>query len=310
MTCSVPSTPCRRDARRDVLPAVQKAHVLGGGDRLDLAPQRPEREAVDARQHAAVAPLVGAAAAEPAAQHLTLGFEPQQRASRPSPRSTPKRSASAATRDRAARFEPAAQDLGERLVRLLRERLRGGTAAISGAIVAAGYASARQVEPFGAGPEARVAERERRRAALLRPARRTTRPLGDRRQHDQRGERVVQFVGVAHDRPHRFGHLGDRRRIEDPGAGFGIAANRAAQRHRARAALFERRVVEVGVRVRVEDLVTERRRLGRVDGDGRDRAALDRAAARRSARRRPSLRADSCRSSRAPARDRGCGSVR
>ena len=54
-----------------------------------------------------------------------------------------------------------------------------------------------------------------------------------------------------------------------------VLRQRAPQRDRARAALLERRVVEVGVRLRVQDLVRERRRLGRVARVQADLAALD-----------------------------------
>jgi hypothetical protein len=39
------------------LPAHEEAHQRRGAHRLDLAPQPREREAMDAREHAAVAPL-------------------------------------------------------------------------------------------------------------------------------------------------------------------------------------------------------------------------------------------------------------
>ena len=56
--------------------------------------------------------------------------------------------------------------------------------------------------------------------------------------------------------------------VERAGAVGVIGRQGAAHLHGAGAALFERRVVEIGVRIGVEDLVRERRRLGRVDGDG------------------------------------------
>ena len=111
----------------------------------------------------------------------------------------------------------------------------------------------------------------RRRSAVTRAARRRAHqfvepraPFGHRRNHDERRERVVQLVGVANDRPRLGRDVGDRRGVEHARA-VDVVAQRAAQRHRARAPLLERRVVEVGVRVGVEDLVAERRRLGRVD---------------------------------------------
>ena len=60
MTCQRAVDAVQPRRRRDVLPAEEKAHVIGGADRLDLAPQRAEREPVDAREHAPVAPLLDA----------------------------------------------------------------------------------------------------------------------------------------------------------------------------------------------------------------------------------------------------------
>ena len=51
-------------------------------------------------------------------------------------------------------------------------------------------------------------------------------------------------------------------------------AERPAQLYGARAAFLERRVVEEGVRVRVQNLVAEQRRLGGVDGVRPDRAVF------------------------------------
>src|SRR5207244_10105875 len=44
--------------RLHVLPAEEEAHQVGGGDGLDLATQAAEGQAVDARQQAALAPLL------------------------------------------------------------------------------------------------------------------------------------------------------------------------------------------------------------------------------------------------------------
>ena len=72
-----------------------------------------------------------------------------------------------------------------------------------------------------------------------------------------------------------------------------VLRQRAAQRHGARAALLQRRVVEVGVRLAVQDLVRERRRLGRVARVQADLAALDALQHVRAAGRCPSPRAGS-----------------
>jgi hypothetical protein len=54
-----------------------------------------------------------------------------------------------------------------------------------------------------------------------------------------------------------------------------VAANRASQLHRARAPFFERSIVEKRIRIRVQNLVTERRRLRRVDRDRADLAGFE-----------------------------------
>ena len=64
-----------------VLPAIKELLELRGGNRLDFAAQLPERQAMDARQDAAIAPLdcSGSVGVEASAHHLAFGFELQQR---------------------------------------------------------------------------------------------------------------------------------------------------------------------------------------------------------------------------------------
>ncbi len=69
-------------ARRDVLPAQQEAHEVLRGDRLDLGAQAVERVAVDARQQAAVAPLLVAVADAEAPAHRHAAFALQERQGR------------------------------------------------------------------------------------------------------------------------------------------------------------------------------------------------------------------------------------
>ena len=76
----------------------------------------------------------------------------------------------------------------------------------------------------------------------------------------------------------------------------------AAQRDRARAALLERRVVEEGVGVGVQDLVREHRRLGRLAGHAPDLPVVQRGRARRAG---PSTSIASVRQSRIVSRTSG-----
>jgi hypothetical protein len=114
MTCSVPSAPCSCDAWCDVLPAVQEAYEIGGGDGLDLAAQAADGEAVNARQQAAMAPfrlVRWGSWREAAAQDLTLGFKLRQCRINQRARYGQARSQFGSA-IRTAGFKPAAQDFG------------------------------------------------------------------------------------------------------------------------------------------------------------------------------------------------------
>ncbi len=84
----------------------------------------------------------------------------------------------------------------------------------------------------------------------------------------------MQLVGVARLGPRLPAHFIDGARIEaaelapEPGID-------PPQRHRPRAPLLERRVVEKGIGIGVENLMGHGRRRRRIDGDRRDGAALD-----------------------------------
>ena len=93
-----------------------------------------------------------------------------------------------------------------------------------------------------------------------------------RRQDDQRQQRIVQLVLVANHRPGFFGHLRDRRRIERAQILRIFGRQTPAHLHRARAALLQRSIVQERVRVGVQQLMAEGRRLARIDGDGSERA--------------------------------------
>ena len=67
-----------------MLPDEQKAHVVGGRDRLDLRAQPAQRVAVNAREQPSIAPLQNAGrfvrcCLEAAPQDTSLGFECEQR---------------------------------------------------------------------------------------------------------------------------------------------------------------------------------------------------------------------------------------
>ena len=89
-----------------------------------------------------------------------------------------------------------------------------------------------------------------------------------------RQQRVVQLVGVARVRPllvHARARWRPRRaRRRSPSCATG-----PARLHRMRPPLLERRIVQERVRPRVDDLVREHRRLGRVARDEPQLAAMD-----------------------------------
>ena len=76
------SLTCGLSPACDVLPAEQPSHELCRGDGRDLAPQCAERQPMDPRQQAAIAPLDGTPGLifERPSQNAAAGFEPQQRA--------------------------------------------------------------------------------------------------------------------------------------------------------------------------------------------------------------------------------------
>ena len=84
----------------------------------------------------------------------------------------------------------------------------------------------------------------------------------------------MQFVGVADQRPGFVGDLGDCRGIELRQVLHLVDRQRAPRGHGPRAALFQRGVVEERVRIGVEQLVAERRRLARLDGTSSTRPDL------------------------------------
>ncbi len=82
-------------------------------------------------------------------------------------------------------------------------------------------------------------------------------PCGNRRQRDQSQQRVVQFVGITHHRPRLRRHLFDGRRIQRAHPVRKIR-QRAAHLHGTGATFLERRIIQIGIRIGVEDFVGKR----------------------------------------------------
>ena len=96
-----------------------------------------------------------------------------------------------------------------------------------------------------------------------------------RRHESRREEHIVHFVRVTWRRAFFLAYPVDRRQVERPeigGAGWLAGSPRL---HGVRASLLERRVVEEGVRPRIEDLVRKERRFRRVARDELQLATMD-----------------------------------
>ena len=136
-------------------------------------------------------------------------------------------------------------------------------------------------QPLGGDPERRrrraaaaVTRRSRRQLAQpVAPARRRLRFV--RGQEAEPDQRVVQLVGVRGIGPGLGAHARDRLGIEPAEVGGGLRREPAPRHHRLRAALLERRVVEIGVGPRRQHLERERRGLGQIARDDPDRARLE-----------------------------------
>ena len=139
--------------------------------------------------------------------------------------------------------------------------------------------SRRQTSATSRGARQRVWQNERPSAArlarfLLAACRGAMAPPASGKS-DQRLQRIVKLVGVANIRPSLLAHFGDGRGIEPADFrehGFG---QHAAHLDGAGAAFFERRVVQIGVGIRVQDLVRKLRRHGRIDGEASDLSCGD-----------------------------------
>ena len=96
--------------------------------------------------------------------------------------------------------------------------------------------------------------------------------LGEKGETEQRG---VQLVGVARVGPHLTLHARDRGGVEPAEVARRLRVDPAARHHGLRAALLERRVVEVGIGPCGQDLERQRRRLGQVARHHLHRAAFE-----------------------------------
>ncbi len=235
---------------------------------------------VDARQQPAVAPLlVVDAGQEAAAQDRAFAFERRQRPGRRA-RLKSERRRQRRRRDRPEPLEPAAQDLDQRIV--ARQRLSG---LIGGRRDLRFEPRLRPQglelgQPLGRNPEPRLRREQKGDASLPRqrvepfPPRGRGASLGfGQRPQPQQG--VMQFLGVDRIRPGFGLNPGDGLGIEPAKVGRVLGIAPAPGHHRLGPPLFQRRVVEEGVRFCVQRLEGEGRGLGQVARNDADVACLE-----------------------------------
>ena len=88
-------------------------------------------------------------------------------------------------------------------------------------------------------------------------------------------QHIVQFIGVAHIGPRLLLHLRDGRGIERADFFKHRRRQHAPHLDRPRPALFERRIIEIGVGIRIENFVRELRRHRSIDRQATNASLLD-----------------------------------
>ena len=88
-------------------------------------------------------------------------------------------------------------------------------------------------------------------------------------------QHIVQFVGIAHVGPSLLLHLRDRRGIERPDFFEHRRRQHAPHLDRPRPALFERRIIQVRIGIRIKNFVRELRRHRSVHGEATNPPLLD-----------------------------------
>ena len=88
-------------------------------------------------------------------------------------------------------------------------------------------------------------------------------------------QHIVQFIGIAHIGPCFRLHLRDCSGIERAYLFEHRSRQHAPHLDRPRPALFERSIIEIGIGIRIQNLVRELRGDRRVDGDAPNASLLD-----------------------------------
>ncbi len=247
--------------------ASRKRMQSAAADRLDLAAQPVERAAVDAREQPPIAPLhglrVGRPRREAPAQDAALQLHRAPARRRRRRRAAPRRAASGRGRGRADQREPGAHQLDSAPPRSVQAAARRAAARPVGLEARGGPGRRRPASAARPRPRRR-GRRSRRRAARRvgdqrvehsrLPAARGSRASGSAPRSSRRScsSSASRTIGPRPPPPPRRSPAGSRPPSARPPAG-----SPRRTRDRAGAPLLERRVVEEGVGVGVEDLVAK-----------------------------------------------------
>ena len=153
-------------------------------------------------------------------------------------------------------------------------------AAIAGSRTASGYDRLDLPKPLGRDPEHALLRSDQGGAARLLQTNEPLLPVLARvgfglSKEPEPYQRIVQFVRAGRIGPRLLTHARYRRLIETADLIGGSRIEPASAHYRLRAALFERRIVEIGIRPCGEHLAGEWRGLGQIAGDDPDLAGLD-----------------------------------
>ena len=176
-------------------------------------------------------------------------------------------------------FEPATHELDQG--RVLLPRLVGTCRCRNGRIDHANGVDRLELpEALGRDPEDAFLRSHQRGTARLRQFDQPVLPILTRislrlGQEPEPDQRIVQLVRIGRIGPCLLAHTRYRCLVETAHLVGGIRIKPAPAHHRLRAALLERRVVEIGIRPCGEHLAGERRGLGQILGDDPDGARLD-----------------------------------
>ena len=258
-----------------MLPLKQELHEVGRRDRLDFPPESPDRETVNPCEQPTITPFFpGTILPEPAAQRLTVRLKAEERSLHLRSRQMELPGQFFGCRGAGA-LHPALNDSTDRFIPFL--EFLCANSFYRRTVLGGRKDRANRSEAFGGDPAGELPSHYDGRAASLEQCGEEGRPVSSEflRHPDQRQQGVVQFVRVADHRPGLFCHLGDRCRVQRAEIPGQVRRQAPAHLDGARPPLLERRVIQVRVRVGVQDLVAEGRRHGRVHREAADLAALD-----------------------------------